>query len=77
MKITPFHPSLEQPSGKQEGERKSLFQFMVQKQMEFFNDQNSTNTTGNRHHFLNSYLTKQSKHMQLFSLFKFQRLISP
>lgn len=27
MKITPFHLSLEQPSGKQEGERKSLLQF--------------------------------------------------
>lgn len=35
MKITPFHLSLEQPSGKQGGEVKSLFQlpsFLVQKQ---------------------------------------------
>lgn len=54
MKITPFHLSLEQPSGKQEGERKSLFQLKVQKQMQFFNDQNSINRTSNRHHFVNS-----------------------
>lgn len=56
MKITPFHLSLEQPSGEQGGERKSLFQLMVQKQMKFFNDQNSTNRTGKRPHFANSYL---------------------
>lgn len=63
MKITPFHLSSEQPSGKQEGERRSLFQLTVQKQMEFFNqialiDQNSINRTGNRHYFDNSYLIK-------------------
>lgn len=58
MKIIPFHLSLEQPSGKQEGERKSLSQLMVQKKMKFFNDENSTNRTGKRPHFVKSYLIK-------------------
>lgn len=49
---------MEQPSGKQEGERKSLSQLMVQKKMKFFNDENSTNRTGKRPHFVKSYLIK-------------------
>lgn len=50
-KITPFHPSLEESSGKQLIKRKLLSQPTVHEQMELFNDQNSTNRTGNRHHF--------------------------
>lgn len=49
-KITPFHPSLEESSGKQPIKRKLLSQPIVHEQMELFNDQNSTNRTGNRHH---------------------------